>query len=83
MHRPGVELVTSQSQVQRPNHYTTESPVQRPNHYTTESPVQRPPNHYTTESPVIFMPLPKIVWLEAIVVFYPVCMSVHPEILSA
>jgi len=24
MHRPGVELATSRSQVRRPNHYTTE-----------------------------------------------------------
>jgi len=26
MHRPGVELATSRSQVRRPNHYTTEPP---------------------------------------------------------
>jgi len=26
MHRPGVELAISRSQVQRPNHYTTEPP---------------------------------------------------------
>jgi len=26
MHRPGVELAISQSQVRRPNHYTTEPP---------------------------------------------------------
>ena len=27
MHRPGVELATSRSQVRRPNHYTTEPPL--------------------------------------------------------
>jgi len=28
MHRPGVELAISRSQVRRPNHYTTEPPLQ-------------------------------------------------------